>query len=209
MRPIPTAAATTGRPTRVRIQWTRPKAPARPEGALNCLLVMVPCLSFVASTAEAAERVVDLLLVLGCLAGFFALIAWLGVWAGKRRPSLHTGPPDSSWNSRPAPGQIWWAAVPFDDGSGSKVRPCLVVRSHGHGAEVLKITSQDKSHRHDCVPIPTAHWDRRARKDSWLDLSRTHFLHHQAFQRIAGRCDTASWQGVMRQHRTGWVYRPN
>ncbi|MFI6908305.1 type II toxin-antitoxin system PemK/MazF family toxin [Nonomuraea sp. NPDC050394] len=177
-------------------------------GVLDCLLVMVSCLSWATGSPGAAEGVVDLLLVLGCVVGFFALIAWLGVWVAGRRPVVHERPPDSSWNSRPAPGQIWWAAVPFADGSGSKVRPCLVVRTHGAGVEVLKITSQDKSHRHDCVPIPTRPWDKRARKDSWIDLSGTHFLHDQAFHRIAGPCDTASWQGVRRQHRTGWVYAP-
>ncbi|MEK8107708.1 hypothetical protein NKG94_26570 [Micromonospora sp. M12] len=30
---------------------------------------------------------------------------------------------------QPAPGEIWWADVPYADGSGSKVRPCLVLRA--------------------------------------------------------------------------------
>ncbi|GIH93527.1 type II toxin-antitoxin system PemK/MazF family toxin [Planobispora siamensis] len=163
-------------------------------------------------SGDGFEVILGLLKVFGFWAFVFGLIAFLA-WAVRRlrqsRPSIHPEPPDPSWYSRPSPGQIWWAAVPFADGSGSKVRPCLVVRTHAHGVEVLKITSQDKSHRYDCMQIPTARWDRRARKDSWLDLSRTHFLSDDAFNRLAARdCDGGTWSEVTRRHGTGWVYLP-
>ncbi|HEY1176855.1 MAG TPA: hypothetical protein VGF17_11915, partial [Phytomonospora sp.] len=35
--------------------------------------------------------------------------------------------PTSPSAGGPAPGEIWWADVPFEDGTGSKVRPCLVL----------------------------------------------------------------------------------
>ena len=60
----------------------------------------------------------------------------------------------------PAPGQVWFADVPFDEGEGSKVRPCLVMRTFAHHAEVLKITSVDKSHRREYVRMPVASWIR-------------------------------------------------
>lgn len=124
----------------------------------------------------------------------------------RSRFQVHDAPPDPAWNSRPRPGQIWWAPVPFSDGPGSKVRPCLVVRTHRQGVEVLKITSQDKSHQRSCISIPTARWDPRARKDSWLDLEDTYFLHDNAFRRCAGVCDKRTWSTVTHRHRTGWVY---
>jgi hypothetical protein len=138
--------------------------------------------------------------------GLFAVIRWLWRRWHESRPSVHAGPPDPSWNSRPRPGQIWWADVPFSDGSGSKVRPCLVIRTHERAIEVLKITSQDKSGRRDCVPIPTKGWDRRSRKNSWLDLGQTYLLVDDAVGKIAGSCDAMTWSAVTRRHRTGWVY---
>ncbi|MFI7607607.1 type II toxin-antitoxin system PemK/MazF family toxin [Micromonospora sp. NPDC049366] len=94
----------------------------------------------------------------------------------------------------PQPGEIWWADVPYADGSGSKVRPCLVLRAGGRGADVLKITSQDKSGRDDHVPIPTRDWDPGAEHDSYLDLSEPIRVARTAFQDRAGECDPALWR---------------
>ncbi|MGC5009364.1 type II toxin-antitoxin system PemK/MazF family toxin [Streptosporangium sp. DT93] len=123
-------------------------------------------------------------------------------------PQVHDAPPDPAWRSRPHPGDIWWAGVPFSDGSGAKVRPCLVIRTHARGVEVLKITSQDKSHRRNCVSIPTAHWDERADKDSWLDLDAPYTVEDDDFRRRAGACDDRTWSLVKRRYRTGWVHSP-
>ncbi|GAA3822740.1 hypothetical protein GCM10022226_49000 [Sphaerisporangium flaviroseum] len=126
---------------------------------------------------------------------------------GRRPPRVHARPPSGSPDSRPAPGQIWWADVPYSDGSGSKVRPCLVVRTHPGRVEVLKITSQDKSDRSEYLPIPTAGWDPHATKDSWLDLSETYFVDDGEFQRrAAAACDARTWKRVTRRQATGWVY---
>ncbi len=55
---------------------------------------------------------------------------------------------------RPYRGDLWWADVPYADGSGGKVRPCLVLLRRPDGVVVLKITSQDKSRRRDHVSSP-------------------------------------------------------
>ncbi|MCZ7439334.1 type II toxin-antitoxin system PemK/MazF family toxin [Micromonospora sp. WMMC241] len=98
----------------------------------------------------------------------------------------------------PRPGEIWWADVPYADGTGSKVRPCLVLRVDGADAEVLKITSQDKSDRDDHVSIPTRSWDADAEHDSWLDVSEPIPVALTAFADKAGDCDAGVWRGVRR-----------
>jgi LPXTG-motif cell wall-anchored protein len=144
------------------------------------------------------------LVVLGAAA--LAAAAVLVVLRRRRRaPQLRTQPPDTSWLSRPQPGDIWWANVPFEDGPGSKVRPCLVLRTHRRGAEVLKITSQDRSERRDHIEIPTSAWDRRATHNSYLDLSDPYLIRDKAFERRAGRVDASTWRAVRRLHRTGWL----
>ncbi|MFF4892123.1 type II toxin-antitoxin system PemK/MazF family toxin [Micromonospora chersina] len=98
----------------------------------------------------------------------------------------------------PRPGEIWWADVPYADGTGSKVRPCLVLRIDGRDADVLKITSQDKSDRDDHVPIPTRSWDPNADHDSFLDISEPIPLPLTAFEDRAGPCDPDLWQTIRR-----------
>jgi len=120
------------------------------------------------------------------------------------RPALRPSPPDASWRSRPQPGEIWWATVPFDDGSGVKVRPCLVLRTYRTQVEVLKITSQDQSDRADHVEIPTRTWDRKAEHNSYLDLSDPYRLRDSSFERKAGVIDDRTWKLVRREHATGF-----
>ncbi|MFE9957067.1 type II toxin-antitoxin system PemK/MazF family toxin [Micromonospora sp. NPDC005299] len=98
----------------------------------------------------------------------------------------------------PRPGEVWWADVPFADGTGSKVRPCLVLRIDGRDADVLKITSQDKSGRDDHLPIPTRSWDPDADHDSFLDISEPIPVPLTAFEDRAGACDPDLWHGIRR-----------
>jgi hypothetical protein len=102
----------------------------------------------------------------------------------------------------PRRGDIWWAEVPFADGTGAKLRPCLVVRG-GLRPLVLKITSRDKSRRRDHVRIPTAGWDPWARRDSYLNLAEPIRVARGAFQRRAGRADPVVLELVTRPGRTG------
>jgi hypothetical protein len=122
-----------------------------------------------------------------------------------RGPVTVPVPPRPGWRGRPAPGEIWWADVPYQDGIGSKIRPCLVLRTGRGGSAVLKITSQDQSARAAHLRLPTAGWDRRAEHDSWLDLRSAYQLRQASFQRRAGVVDARSWKAVRRSHRTGWV----
>lgn len=96
----------------------------------------------------------------------------------------------------PQPGEIWWADVPYEDYSGHKVRPCVVLRIDGGYREVLKITSQDQSRRSDHVRIPTKVWDPGADHDSYLDLTGPVKVAVQEFDDRAGRLDPAIWRKV-------------
>ncbi|MGN9777754.1 type II toxin-antitoxin system PemK/MazF family toxin [Micromonospora sp. H33] len=98
----------------------------------------------------------------------------------------------------PRPGEIWWADVPYADGSGSKVRPCLVLRADERGADVLKITSQDKSERDDHVPIPTRDWDADADHDSFVKLTEPARIPLTDFANQAGTCDPTLWRRIRR-----------
>ncbi|MCM0679170.1 type II toxin-antitoxin system PemK/MazF family toxin, partial [Micromonospora phytophila] len=98
----------------------------------------------------------------------------------------------------PRPGEIWWADVPFADGSGSKVRPCLVLRADARAADVLKITSQDKSDRDDHVRIPTRDWDPDADHDSFVNLTEPSRIPLADFSNHVGTCDPTLWRQIRR-----------
>ena len=124
-----------------------------------------------------------------------ALVA--AVWVVRRR-----------WRAgHPSSGDIWWADVPYARGQGSKLRPCLVLRRGRDGIVVLKITSQDKSHRRDRVLIPTRHWDARANHDSYLNLGEPIVVRPAAFQRRAGTADLRTRLRVAR-HRGSTTRNP-
>ena len=156
------------------------------------------------------------------LVGLAALAAaGLWAWLTRRARRTRTGPPrrpgrTSTRTGRrptgratagpvtgvlPRPGEIWWADVPYEDGTGSKIRPCLVLRVHRSGADVLKITSQDKSNRGDHVEIPTSDWDPGAARNSFLDLTDPIRVGRTAFADRAGACDATLWRKVQKLHR--------
>lgn len=85
--------------------------------------------------------------------------------------------------ARPAPGEVWFAMVPFDDGSGAKDRPVLVLEVAGGTAVVAQLTSQDKGARRDHVRAP-AHLT-GLRSDGWLELRRRE-VRTRAFRRRVG-----------------------
>lgn len=114
-----------------------------------------------------------------------------GAPAGKRAK----GKPVAA-GTGPLPGEIWWADVPYEDYSGHKVRPCVVIRVDGAYREVLKITSQDQSDRSDHVRIPTKTWDPGADHDSYLDLTGPVKVAVGEFDDRAGTLDPAVWRKV-------------
>lgn len=134
-------------------------------------------------------------------AGLALVAAWsVARWLSRRR-MRPTRPARPAPSGRPQPGEIWWADVPYEDGTGSKVRPCLVLRIRRGGADILKITSQDKRNRNDHVRFPTKRWDPRAEHDSYLDVATLVRVRSAAFVRPAGRCDPAIWRAIRRFHR--------
>lgn len=70
--------------------------------------------------------------------------------------------------SRIRPGTVVWAMVPFNDGRGQKDRPILILGSQGRSLDALKLTTQSKVHRRDCLRIGNSTWDRQ-RRQTWLD----------------------------------------
>ncbi|GAA1613583.1 type II toxin-antitoxin system PemK/MazF family toxin [Catellatospora bangladeshensis] len=123
--------------------------------------------------------------------------------AGKRppaRPVPRAPKADKAPKSGPQPGEIWWADVPYEDGTGSKVRPCVVLRFKRGAYEVLKITSQDQRHRTDHIEIPTTTWDADADHNSFLDLSDPITISTPAFSNRAGSLDTVVWRKVRTLH---------
>ena len=116
---------------------------------------------------------------------------------------LRRGAASSPRGRGPQPGEIWWATVPYRDGEGEKRRPALVLAGDGRSYTILKITSQDKSHRRDHLEIPTRTWDRRANYNSFLDLSAPFQLNRLDFANRAGIVDPATWQRVAQAHRVG------
>jgi hypothetical protein len=110
------------------------------------------------------------------------------------RPGAQTRPKGQP--NKPQAGEIWWADVPYEDYSGHKVRPCVVLRGSGAYREVLKITSQDQSHRSDHVRITTRTWDPSADHDSYLDLTGPVKVAVTEFDDRAGVLDPAVWRKV-------------
>ncbi|WP_456844474.1 type II toxin-antitoxin system PemK/MazF family toxin [Cellulomonas sp. P5_C6] len=84
---------------------------------------------------------------------------------------------------RPRPGEVWFALVPFEDGSGGKDRPVLVLAVDGGTYEVARFTSQDRSARRDHVRVPQG--VPGLPKASWLNL-RPLSLRRSAFRRCSG-----------------------
>lgn len=66
------------------------------------------------------------------------------------------------------PGEVWFAEVPFRDGSGAKDRPVVVLSTRGRTVTVAELTSQDKSAYRDHVRVPDGLPG--LHRTSWVDL---------------------------------------
>lgn len=98
----------------------------------------------------------------------------------------------------PRPGEVWYALVPFDDGTGAKDRPVLVLRRSRRHVVVARFTSQDKSGRRDHVRAPAGLPGMLVA--GWLDLTpRT--LRPRAFRRCVGDAGEAlvAWHDSVRE----------
>ncbi|MGN1282310.1 MAG: type II toxin-antitoxin system PemK/MazF family toxin [Limosilactobacillus sp.] len=77
------------------------------------------------------------------------------------------------------PLDIYIADVPFDEGTGSKVRPALVIEVESEKVIVFKVTSQyqNKSARIKKLYYPIKEWERAGlRKKSYVDTHKLYRL---------------------------------
>ncbi|MEV7925050.1 MULTISPECIES: type II toxin-antitoxin system PemK/MazF family toxin [unclassified Kitasatospora] len=134
------------------------------------------------------------------VAGVALLAAVVGALVRRTRPAPRpAGPtaprPRQAAKGRPGPQpqEIWWAEVPFEDGPGSKDRPCLVLRVHGRTATVAKITSKHHAERPGVLPLPPASVGDRQGRTSWLETDELREVPLSAFRRRAGTVDRQVW----------------
>ncbi|MFF4382343.1 type II toxin-antitoxin system PemK/MazF family toxin [Kitasatospora sp. NPDC001547] len=111
------------------------------------------------------------------------------------RPAGPTGP---RTGGAPQPREIWWAEVPFEDGPGSKDRPCLVLRVHGRTATVAKITSRHRAERPGVLPLPPGSVGDRQGRTSWLETDELREVPLSAFRRRSGTVDGQVWARARR-----------
>lgn len=129
-----------------------------------------------------------------------AVVAAVLVGLRRRGRRVPEGPP-----ARPAPRvegprprarEIWWAEVPFEDGPGSKDRPCLVIRVGPRTATVLKITSKHHVERPGVLPLPPGTVGDRGRRASWLETDEPREVEFHAFRRRVGVAEPSLWRRV-------------
>ncbi|WP_309052867.1 type II toxin-antitoxin system PemK/MazF family toxin [Streptomyces sp.] len=114
---------------------------------------------------------------------------------GRTAPGTGTRPADRPARS-PRAGEIWWADVPFEDGPGSKDRPCLVLAVRGDSALVAKITSRCHAERPGVIALPPgAVGDARGRP-SFLETDELRDVPLAEFRRRAGTADPVVWDQV-------------
>ncbi|MFI2783137.1 type II toxin-antitoxin system PemK/MazF family toxin [Streptomyces sp. ALB3] len=122
---------------------------------------------------------------------------------GPRRPGGRSRPPGRAPergrdrpDRGPRPGEIWWADVPFEDGPGSKDRPCLVLSVRGRSAVVVKITSRHHEERPGVIALPPGSvGDARGRR-SFLETDELRDVPLSGFRRKAGELDAGVWGRV-------------
>ncbi|MFC1409932.1 type II toxin-antitoxin system PemK/MazF family toxin [Streptacidiphilus sp. N1-12] len=98
----------------------------------------------------------------------------------------------------PEPREIWWAEVPFEDGPGSKDRPCLVLHRGAVTATVLKITSKHHTERPGVLPLPPGTVGDREHRASWLETDEPREVPLADFRRRVGAVDAGLWNQVQK-----------
>ncbi|MEU1278215.1 type II toxin-antitoxin system PemK/MazF family toxin [Streptomyces sp. NPDC005805] len=98
----------------------------------------------------------------------------------------------------PAPraGEIWWADVPYEDGPGSKDRPCLVLSVRGGTALVAKITSRHHEERPGVIALPAGSVGDARGRASFLETDELREVPVREFRRRVGKADPALWARV-------------
>ncbi|MEZ0091666.1 type II toxin-antitoxin system PemK/MazF family toxin [Streptacidiphilus sp. EB129] len=119
---------------------------------------------------------------------------------GSTRPQGRpgTGPARGAPSRLPEPREIWWAEVPFEDGPGSKDRPCLVLRRGPRSATVLKITSKHHTELPGVLPLPPGTVGDRDKRASWLETEESREVPLADFRRRVGTVDGGLWARVQK-----------
>ncbi|MEV0175343.1 type II toxin-antitoxin system PemK/MazF family toxin [Streptomyces sp. NPDC050803] len=98
--------------------------------------------------------------------------------------------------ARPRPTEIWWASVPFEDGPGTKDRPCLVLAVHGKRVRVAKITSRFHDERAGVIPLPPGAVGDAQGRASYLETDELREVPVWDFRRRVGVVDPVLWDQV-------------
>lgn len=138
------------------------------------------------------------------VAGLVAALALVAAVARSRTRQERPGRPapgptrPRTTGRGPAPREIWWAEVPFEDGPGAKDRPCLVLRVNGRTATVAKITSKHHAERPGVLALPPGAVGDRQGRTSWLETDELREVPLTAFRRKAGPLDAQTWARAQR-----------
>ncbi|MFF9198588.1 type II toxin-antitoxin system PemK/MazF family toxin [Streptomyces sp. SBR177] len=123
--------------------------------------------------------------------------------AGRTRPPARPAGPGRAAPERgrapervPRPGEIWWADVPFEDGPGSKDRPCLVLALRGDCALVAKITSKYHDERPGVIALPPGSVGDAQGRPSFLETDELRDVPVGEFRRRVGTADPVVWDQV-------------
>ncbi|GAA3147674.1 type II toxin-antitoxin system PemK/MazF family toxin [Streptomyces echinatus] len=132
-----------------------------------------------------------------------ALVATLvDGWGRGRRPAgRRLRPPGragtrGAHGQRPSPGDIWWANVPYEDRTGVKDRPCLVLAVRGDRATVAKITSKYHDERSGVIPLPPGAVGDAQGRPSFLETDELREVPVDGFRRRVGVVDPVLWDQV-------------
>ncbi|GGT91125.1 type II toxin-antitoxin system PemK/MazF family toxin [Streptomyces lateritius] len=96
----------------------------------------------------------------------------------------------------PRSGEIWWADVPYEDGPGSKDRPCLVLSLRGDHALVAKITSKYHDERPGVIALPPGSVGDAHGRPSFLETDELREVPVGEFRRRVGTADPVVWDQV-------------
>ncbi|MFI8822285.1 type II toxin-antitoxin system PemK/MazF family toxin [Streptomyces sp. NPDC053431] len=116
--------------------------------------------------------------------------------AGRTRPPARPAAPGKAPERLPRAGEIWWADVPYEDGPGSKDRPCLVLALRGENALVAKITSRYHDERPGVIPLPPGSVGDAQGRPSFLETDELRDVPVWEFRRRVGTADPVVWDQV-------------
>lgn len=115
---------------------------------------------------------------------------------GRTRPPGRPAGPRREPKRRPLPGEIWWADAPYEDGPGSKDRPCLVLSARGGTVLVAKITSRCHAERPGMIALPPGSVGDTRGRPSFLETDELRKVGLREFRRRVGVVDPTVWDQV-------------